>query len=191
MLEQYEIERKRKFVGNLEVLIARLGSQGFFLTDETTEIDIYYSRPDIDFIQTVECLRVRQRDDFAEITYKPPTNQHTRTENGIIIKTETNLPISPENITVAKQLLANLGMVKLVEVNKFRQIFKCDDEPGLTIAIDEISNVGVFVETEIISEDKESALRRIEDVETRIGVQEFEVVTRPYRDIRMECPLTT
>ena len=190
MLEQYEIERKRKFVGNLEVLIARLGSQGFFLTDETTEIDIYYSRPDIDFIQTVECLRVRQRDDFAEITYKPPTNQHTRTENGIIIKTETNLPISPENITVAKQLLANLGMVKLVEVNKFRQIFKCDDEPGLTIAIDEISNVGVFVETEIISEDKESALRRIEDVETRIGVQEFEIITLPYRDICMERILT-
>lgn len=190
MLEQYEIERKRKFVGNLEVLIARLGSQGFFLTDETTEIDIYYSRPDIDFIQTVECLRVRQRDDFAEITYKPPTNQHTRTENGIIIKTETNLPISPENITVAKQLLANLGMVKLVEVNKFRQIFKCDDEPGLTIAIDEISNVGVFVETEIISEDKELALRRIEDVETRIGVQEFEIITLPYRDICMERILT-
>lgn len=119
MLEQYEIERKRKFVGNLEVLIARLGSQGFSLAGETTEIDSYYSRPDIDFMQTVECLRVRQRDDFAEITYKPPTNQYTRTENGIIIKPETNLPISPENITAAKQLLANLGMVKLVEVNKF------------------------------------------------------------------------
>lgn len=191
MVERYEIERKRKFVGNLEVLIARLGSQGFSLTDETTEIDIYYSRPDIDFIQTVECLRIRQRDGFAEITYKPPTNQHTHTEDGIIIKPETNLPISPENITVAKQLLVNLGMVKLVEVNKFRQIFKCDDEPGLTITIDEIGGAGVFVETEIISEDKESALRRIGDIEARTGVQEFEVVTRPYRDIRMECPLTT
>ena len=190
MLEQYEIERKRKFVGSLEVLIARLGSQGFSLTDETTEIDIYYSRPDIDFMQTVECLRIRQRDGFAEITYKPPTNQHTRTENGIIIKTETNLPISPDNITVAKQLLANLGMVKLVEVNKFRQIFKCDDEPGLTIAIDEIGSAGVFVETEIISEDKELALRRIEDVETRIGVDRLEVIAQPYRDICMERILT-
>lgn len=116
-------------------------------------------------MQTVECLRVRQRDDFAEITYKPPINQHTRTENGIIIKPETNLPISPENIAVAKQLLANLGMVKLVEVNKFRRIFKCDGETGLTIAIDEISGAGIFIETEIISEDKESALRRIEDAE--------------------------
>lgn len=189
MLEQYEIERKRQFVGDLDAFIAQLDSQGFFLASETTEIDIYYSRPDIDFMQTVECLRVRQRDDFAEITYKPPTGQHTHTEDGIIIKPETNLPISPENITVAKQLLVNLGMVKLVEVNKFRQIFKCDDEPGLTIAIDEISSVGVFVETEIISEDKELALRRIEDIEARIGVQEFEIITRPYRDICMGISL--
>ena len=190
MVERYEIERKRQFVGDLDAFIAQLDSQGFFLAGETTEIDTYYSRPDVDFMQTVECLRVRQRDGFTEITYKPPTNQRTRTEDGIIVKPETNLPVNPGN-AVAKQLLANLGMVKLVEVNKFRQIFKCDDEPGLTIAIDEIGGAGVFVETEIISEDKELALRRIEDVETRIGVQEFEVVTRPYRDICMECPLTT
>ena len=191
MAEQYEIEHKRQFVGDLEAFIAQLDSQGFFLADETTEIDIYYSRPDIDFMQTVECLRVRQRDGFTEITYKPPTNQRTRTEDGIIVKPETNLPVNPENTAVAKQLLANLGMVKLVEVNKFRRIFKCDDEPGLTIAIDEIGGAGVFVETEIIGEDKELALRRIEDIEARTGVQEFEVVTRPYRDICMECPLTT
>ena len=81
-------------------------------------------------------------------------------------------------------------MVKLVEVNKFRQIFKCDDEPGLTIAIDEIGSAGVFVETEIISEDKELALRRIEDVETQIGVDRLEVIAQPYRDICMERILT-
>ena len=190
MTEQYEIERKRQFVGDLEGFIAQLDSQGFSLVSETTEIDTYYSRPDVDFMQTVECLRIRQRDDFAEITYKPPTNQRAYTEDGIIVKPETTLPVSPENTTVAKQLLANLGMVKLVEVNKFRRIFKCDDEPGLTIAIDEISGAGVFIETEIISEDKELALRRIEDIEARIGVQEFELITGPYRDICMDARST-
>ena len=112
MTEQYEIERKRQFVGDLEAFIVQLNSQGFSLASETTEIDSYYSRPDVDFMQTVECLRIRQRDDFAEITYKPPTDQHTRTEDGIIVKPETNLPVNPENTAVAKQLLANLGMVK-------------------------------------------------------------------------------
>lgn len=189
MAEQYEIERKRQFVGDLEAFIVQLNSQGFSLASETTEIDSYYSRPDVDFMQTVECLRIRQRDDFAEITYKPPTDQHTRTEDGIIVKPETNLPVNPENTAVAKQLLANLGMVKLVEVNKFRRIFKRDDEPWLTIAIDEIGDAGVFIETEIISGDKELALRRIEDVEARIGVQEFEIITQPYRDICMDISL--
>lgn len=80
-------------------------------------------------------------------------------------------------------------MVKLVEVNKFRRIFKCDGESGLMIAIDEISDAGVFIETEIISEDKESALRQIEDIEAQIGVQEFEIITRPYRDICMGISL--
>ena len=190
MTEQYEIERKRKFAGDLEAFIAQLISQGFSLASETTEIDTYYSRPDVDFMQTVECLRIRQRDDFAEITYKPPTNQHTRTEDGIIVKPETNLPVNPENAVVAKQLLANLGMVKLVEVNKFRRIFKCNDEPGLTITIDEISGTGVFIETEIISEDKESALRQIEDIEAGIGVQGLEIITQQYRDSCMSTQFT-
>ena len=81
-------------------------------------------------------------------------------------------------------------MVKLVEVNKFRRIFKRDDEPGLTIAIDEISGAGVFIETEIISEDKELALRQIENIEARIGVQGLEIITQPYRDICMDAQFT-
>lgn len=60
----------------------------------------------------------------------------------------------------------------------------------MTIAIDDISGAGIFIETEIIAEDKESALRLIEDVETRIGVQGFEIITQPYRDICMERILT-
>lgn len=184
--KQYEIERKRKFMGNLEELIAQLTSQGFSLISETTEIDTYYSRPDVDFMQTVECLRIRQRDDFAEITYKPPTNQRTRTEGGIIIKPETNVSIAPKDAPNAKQLLANLGMIKLVEVNKLRRTFMCIDKPDLTIAIDEIRDAGIFIETEIISENKELALQRIETVEQQLGIDTLEIVTRPYRDICMK-----
>ncbi|WP_457915716.1 hypothetical protein [Candidatus Minimicrobia naudis] len=81
-------------------------------------------------------------------------------------------------------------MMQLVEVNKYRRSFQSSDFPQATVAIDEISGVGVFIETEIISEDKKSALRRIEDVEARIGVQEFEIITRPYRDICMYAQFT-
>ncbi|MGH3869840.1 MAG: hypothetical protein ACRDQ4_27815 [Pseudonocardiaceae bacterium] len=42
------------------------------------EVDTYYSRPEVDYLDTVECLRVRQRDGFAEITYKPASDPSTQ-----------------------------------------------------------------------------------------------------------------
>lgn len=97
-----EIERKRQLTGNIEELIRRLQNIGFKSKSNLREIDTYYSRPDVDFMQTVECLRIRQRDSFAEVTYKPATTAATHTENNVIIKPETNLPIQPEDVATAK-----------------------------------------------------------------------------------------
>lgn len=177
-----EIERKRQLTGNIEELIGRLQNIGFELKSNLREIDTYYSRPDVDFMQTVECLRIRQRDSFAEVTYKPATTAATHTE---IIKPETNLPIQPEDAATAKQLLANLGMVQLVEVNKYRRSFQSSDFPQATVAIDEIKDAGTFVEVEVLSDDETSALMTISEIETKLGLESMEIVTRPYRDICM------
>ena len=106
-----EIEHKRHLTSNIEDFIKKLEKFGFELQSKLSEIDTYYSRPDVDFMQTVECLRIRQRDGFAEVTYKPATTAATHTENDVIIKPETNLPIQPGDAAIAKQLLANLGMI--------------------------------------------------------------------------------
>ena len=180
-----EIERKRQLTGNIEELIGRLQNIGFELKSNLREIDTYYSRPDVDFMQTVECLRIRQRDSFAEITYKPATTTATHTENNVIIKPETNLPIQPEDTATAKQLLANLGMVQLVEVNKYRRSFQSSDFPQATVAIDEIKDAGTFVEVEVLSDDETSALMTISEIETKLDLNSMEIVTRPYRDICM------
>ena len=180
-----EIERKRQLTGDAKELIKQLQDLGFKPKSSRHEIDTYYSRPDVDFMQTVECLRVRQCDGFAEVTYKPATTAATHTENDVIIKPETNLPIQPGDAAIAKQLLANLGMVRLVEVNKYRRSFQSSDFPQATVAIDEIKNTGTFVEVEVLSDDETSALAMISDIETKLGLDSAEVVTRPYRDICM------
>ena len=180
-----EIERKRQLTGNIEELIERLQNIGFELKSNLHEIDTYYSRPDVDFMQTVECLRIRQRDSFAEVTYKPATTTATHTENNVIIKPETNLPIQPEDAATAKQLLANLGMMQLVEVNKCRRSFQSSDFPQATVAIDEIKDAGTFVEVEVLSDDETSALIMISEIETKLDLDSMEIVTRPYRDICM------
>lgn len=180
-----EIERKRRLTSNIEDFIKKLEKFGFELQSNLHEIDTYYSRPDVDFMQTVECLRIRQRDGFAEVTYKPATTAATHTKNNVIIKPETNLPIQPGDAATAKQLLANLGMVQLVEVNKYRRSFQSSDFPQATVAIDEIKNTGMFVEVEVLSDDETGALAMINDIETKLGLESTEVVTRPYRDICM------
>ena len=180
-----EIERKRQLTGDAKELIKQLRELGFELQSNLHEIDAYYSRPDVDFMQTVECLRIRQRDGFAEVTYKPATTAATHTKNNVIIKPETNLPIQPGDAATAKQLLANLGMVQLVEVNKYRRSFQSSDFPQATVTIDEIKNTGTFVEVEVLSDDETSALAMISDIEAKLGLESAEVVTRPYRDICM------
>lgn len=180
-----EIEHKRRLTSNIEDFIKKLEKFGFELQINLHEIDTYYSRPDVDFMQTVECLRIRQRDGFAEVTYKPATTTATHTANDVIIKPETNLPIQPGDAAIAKQLLANLGMVQLVEVNKYRRSFQSSDFPQATVAIDEIKDAGTFVEVEVLSDDETSALAIINDIETKLGLESAEVVTRPYRDICM------
>ena len=180
-----EIERKRQLTGDAKELIKQLRELGFELQSNLHEIDTYYSRPDVDFMQTVECLRIRQRDGFAEVTYKPATTAATHAKNNVIIKPETNLPIQPGDTATTKQLLANLGMVQLVEVNKYRRSFQSSDFPQATVAIDEIKDAGTFVEVEVLSDDENSALAMISDIETKLGLDSAEVVTRPYRDICM------
>ena len=180
-----EIERKRQLTGDAKELIKRLQDLGFELKSSCHEIDTYYSRPDVDFMKTVECLRIRQRDSFAEVTYKPATTAATHTENNVIIKPETNLPIQPEDAATVKQLLANLGMTQLVEVNKYRRSFQSSDFPQATVAIDEIKDAGTFVEVEVLSDDETSALMTISEIETKLGLDSMEIVTRPYRDICM------
>ena len=168
-----EIERKRQLTSDAEELFKQLRELGFELQSNLREIDTYYSRPDVDFMQTVECLRIRQRDSFAEVTYKPATTAATHTENNVIIKPETNLPIQPEDAATAKQLLAN------------RRSFQSSDFPQATVAIDEIKDAGTFVEVEVLSDDEASALIMISELETKLGLDSMEIVTRPYRDICM------
>ena len=180
-----EIERKRRLTSNIEDFIKKLEKFGFELQSNLREIDTYYSRPDVDFMQTVECLRIRQRDSFAEVTYKPATTTATHTENNVIIKPETNLSIQSEDAATAKQLLANLGMIQLVEVNKYRRSFQSSDFPQATVATDEIKDAGTFVEVEVLSDDEASALMMISELETKLGLDSMEIATRPYRDICM------
>lgn len=182
-MSKLEIERKRMITNDTAAVMNNITSAGLKLVGELHETDTYYSRPDVDFMKTVECLRVRDRDEFAEITYKPPTNADTRTTDGVIMKTETNLEIAKKSTVTARELLENLGMVKLVDVVKHRKMFRSKADPEITVTVDIVAGAGVFIETEVISSDKERGLAKLDELEKRLGINNLPLETRHYRDI--------
>ncbi|WP_306369520.1 class IV adenylate cyclase [Nocardiopsis sp. CC223A] len=119
-----EIERKR-VLEEREPLERRLAELGFASTGSEVEVDTYYSRPDVDFLETVECLRVREGLGRCEVTYKPASDSSTHGAGGVIAKPETNVALADgEEAAHAHRLLEALGMVLLARVEKSRTSYR-------------------------------------------------------------------
>ncbi|MGN2635467.1 class IV adenylate cyclase [Nocardia takedensis] len=180
-----EVERKRE-LGDSRGLRERLFALGFQESEQFTETDIYYSRPDVDYLETVECLRVRQRDSFAEITYKPPSDSVTHRAGGVIAKQETNVVLGGvEQAAAANRLLCAVGMVELVRVVKNRVTYRHPGREEVVVSIDAVDGAGTFVETEITAADSRSAATRLAVLERELGIGGLGVVEVPYRDLVM------
>lgn len=181
-----EVERKRRLPddgGSLAVVLAELGWRP---AEPVVEVDVYYSRPDVDFMQTVECLRVRRRGDFTEITYKPPSNAATCSVDGVISKPETNVRLAgADQAGLADQLLECLGMRLLVRVEKCRIAFRHPEHAEVTVSVDSVVGVGVFVETEVMGADAIAAAGVVERVEKELDIADYPTVELPYRDLAM------
>ena len=179
-----EIERKR-VLANPEALARRLEESGFVATGPMVEVDTYYSRPDVDFLETVECLRVRETQEGCEVTYKPASDATTQSVDGVVAKQETNVALA--NISQAEhahRLLKALDMVQLARVEKTRVCHRIPHWPGLSVVVDTITGLGSFVETEIVSEEtREDVVLRLEETEQLLELQSCSVVTLPYRDL--------
>lgn len=179
-----EVERKRELVGDVDAFRARLAQFGYHRRGTDAEVDTYYSRPDRDFMATVECLRVRERDGFAEITYKPPSTANTHSPGHIIAKPETNVILSGDReAAAANSLLDALGMVRLCRVEKTRTTFRHPVQAAVTVALDQIARVGTFVETEVIALDSAKAALLLDEAERQLGLADYPVVKLPYRDL--------
>ena len=181
-----EVERKRELPDGGERLAALLADLGWQAAESVLEVDTYYSRPDVDFMKTVECLRVRHRGDFAEVTYKPPSTATTHSAGNVISKPETNVAlVGAGQAPLADHLLEAVGMRHLVRVEKHRTAYQHPDHPDVTVSIDAVAGVGVFAETEVLSEDAVAAAGIVERVEKELDVADCPTVDLPYRDLAM------
>lgn len=163
-------------------VIERLKERG---TDhgEQHQTDTYYTAPHRDFMETRECLRIRESDDTLELTYKGPTTEAMR-DAGQFWKAELDIDLKDrEQATV---LLDALGCEQLVDVVKHRRAFSVGDQH---VTLDHVEDAGHFleIETEAADGDEADARSRNRELLAELGVQDPDVVDQPYRDLVMEA----
>lgn len=180
-----EVERKRQLPDGGERLEGVLAERGWEAAGPVAEVDTYFSRPDVDYLETMECLRVRQRAESAEITYKPASDEATHTATHVISKPETGVVLGPGQAVAAEQLLECLGMRLLVRVEKTRTTYRHPAHREVVVAIDTVAGIGSFVEVEVLSADADEAAELVGRIETQLDLLDRPAVELPYRDLAL------
>ncbi len=156
-----EVELKVK-VPSLEPVRKQLLMKGAVCSGRIHEHDIYYNAPHRDFGVTDEAVRVRYTNNHAVVTYKGAKIK----KFGLKAREELNTAV--ESGEVFEKMLNRLGFTKTTEVNKWRENYRYAEA---AISLDEVDELGTFVEIEIMAEDENSnASEVIERIAKEIGV---------------------
>jgi adenylate cyclase class 2 len=145
-----ELEMKAKIDKYTRGRIDQILRRAEFL-EERIEDDVYFSSPIRDFKETDEALRVRYSGDKAILTYKGPKLDKISKS-----REEYEAYVSGE----MEQILQKLGYKKLLNVRKKRKVYLYKD---FTISLDDVEELGEFLEVELKSENLQD-VKRIENL---------------------------
>ncbi len=175
----FEVEQKFP-IADVSQFDSSLIEFGFAFVSSQSQCDIYFNHPCRDFASTKEALRVRRIDGAPFLTYKG-----TKLPGAVKARRELEWELAPGDIDGNKteELLILLGFRRVAEVRKHRRTYepspKVSDSrlAGTTIVIDEVEQVGRFVEIERIAaaeEEIESAREEVARLAERLGLREPE-----------------
>jgi len=185
-----KIEVEKKYIcKNINRLISKCLEMGFKLKQKINEDDTYYTDFNGKFITNRTCLRLRITSDnkkHGELTFKGKSTSLS----GTYAKEEHNIPIvNNGDLKTYSDILAALGYYKYIDVLKKRIIYtKQISELTYTIAIDEIKDVGNFVEFEILAdyekfkEHKNHLAKLLENFACKYQTCDLSEANEPYRD---------
>jgi len=140
---------------------------------EKVETDLYFNSPIRDFKKTDEALRVRIDSEGIKITYKgPKIDSETKTREEIEIKVDS--------YEKAVELLKKLGFTPFKEIVKRREIYKLED---VTICLDNVKELGTFLEIEVKSDQIDYAKNKIFDVARRLGLDPTSSIRKSYLEL--------
>ena len=189
MDEPYEVEVKLPLDDKIAMKQAIIEAGGIALNSEIQE-DIYYDHPCRSFSETDESVRVRYRTRTegppitesghapVELTYKgPKIDKATKTR----IEYTVNLAEAEKDSMI--QILLNAGFKHVAKVVKHREFF---DIEGITASLDSVTDVGEYIEFELIAHGKDEmkkARERILKLASVLGLDEKDTVRESYLEI--------
>jgi adenylate cyclase class 2 len=160
MPDSLEIEGKYRVV-SLGPLRKRLRDLHIVPREIEDQRDVYYASPNRDFARTDEALRVRYGTNGVTLTYKGPRLP----VHGMKSREEVNVRVdSGKDLEI---ILQRLGLSPSYTVEKKREIY---DWNGVEIGLDEVQDLGTFVEIEVkgtVTHPEE----RIEDVKRSLKIE--------------------
>ena len=179
---KYEVEQKFP-VADFDGVAAAITEVGGVLDEPETQVDTYLNHPGKDFAATDEALRIRQAGGRSFVTYKgPKVDAETKTRR------EIELPLA-EGADVASQFVAlfeALGFRAAGQVSKRRRCCHIAWEGfPVEVALDEVDEVGTFVELEIAAgeDDVPRATAALASLARRLRLNESE--RRSYLELRI------
>jgi adenylate cyclase class 2 len=149
---QYEVENKFAAV-QLARVVEQLEGLGAEFRDVIEQVDIYFAHPVRNFAETDEALRIRCIGETNLVTYKgPKIDKATKTRREI----ELPLATGTERVEDYSELLVALGFRKVAEVSKRRRGGRVQwNQWSVELALDEVAELGQYVELEIVVEQEQ------------------------------------
>jgi len=162
-----EVESKYWSPGNSAVIAAlnKLGAKK--LSDLTME-DVYFSHPSKDFGKTDEAIRLRKKEDGAELTYKGPRMKTAS------VKAREEITLKVDDPLNVQRILERLGFKETYTVTKKRIAYQIDK---LRVEVDVVDGLGEFVELEVLTESPERVAALLETARTELGLNKIEQKT--------------
>jgi adenylate cyclase class 2 len=144
-----------------------------------TQTDTYFNAFDRDFGKTDEALRIRVQDGISFLTYKgPKLDKISKTRKELEVKI-----IDPKNMG---QILTSLGFLPVMTVTKKRKNFRIGD---FFIALDEVRDLGNFIEIEISMNDAKNSDEKVQSIfkfMEKLGISRESTIRKSYLEMILE-----
>lgn len=184
--EEVEVKVEIK-PSQIKAIKQKLVSLGAVLGKKIKEKDIYFTAPHRDFIKTRECLRIREREDYLEMTYKGPTTK-SMADKKQFWKSEINIPLNCSK-EEAEIFLESINFTKIIDVIKEREEFILNKQK---VFIDKVDGLGWFLEIENIAigeKERQEAIDENMNLLINLNLSEKHIINEPYRDLVLKSLL--